>query len=128
MMRLLTGAGEGCSTKTIAERRGVPGIATVAAATAVAATATARVLSVTGRVGVGATATRITRRSASVATVGQSFDGVVDDRTKCRVCEISRSAGNSFSLRTICCKRREGDVIVWRTARTTVLAYGHRHL
>ena len=75
------GTGKGRSTKTIAKRCGVPSVATVATATAVAPTATARVLRVTGRIGVGTATTRITRRSASIATVGQTFDGVVDHRT-----------------------------------------------
>src|ERR1700736_1334278 len=113
------GTREGRSTKTIAERCSVPGVATVAATTPIAAASSPRVLSVTDRVSVRAATTRIARRSASVATAGKSFNTAVEQCTQCRICQVTRTAGNSFSFRTICCACREGAVIVLRTARTT---------
>src|ERR1700693_5833403 len=99
---IANGAGERRSTKAIAKRCSVPSVATVTAATAIATPCTARVISVTGRIGVGAATTRITRRPTGVATVGQSFHTVVDQCAECGVREILRSASDSFPFRAIC--------------------------
>src|SRR6202011_6315087 len=51
----------GRATKAIAKRCSIPGVAAIAATTAVAAAATSRVLTVTNRIGIGAATTQIGR-------------------------------------------------------------------